>query len=159
MLGRGKTGCRTSTNIIATNVLIESLAEFRFAARADQLKDARAKVRKVATALGFDKETTDCIVFAVDEACANIIRHGYCEGMTGDIILNLSRNEHELVVRLTDFAEPVDVSSICARNLDEVRPGGLGVPLMNEIMDRVEYLDAPDNVGNILEMRKRLAAS
>jgi len=139
--------------------LTESLGELRFAARADQLKGARAEVRKAAEGLGFNSDTTNCIVLAVDEACTNIIRHGYSEEAAGDIILSLFRNGDELVVRLTDFTEPVDESSICPRDLKDVRPGGLGVHLMNEIMDRVEYLNAPDGVGNILEMRKRLTPS
>jgi sigma-B regulation protein RsbU (phosphoserine phosphatase) len=35
-----------------------------------------------------------------------------------------------------------------------VRPGGLGVHFIREIMDEVSYLPSPDQTGNLLSMKK-----
>jgi anti-sigma regulatory factor (Ser/Thr protein kinase) len=39
---------------------------------------------------------------------------------------------------------------------DELQPGGLGVCLIHDIMDKVEYLPAPVGQGNLLRMVKYL---
>jgi sigma-B regulation protein RsbU (phosphoserine phosphatase) len=41
------------------------------------------------------------------------------------------------------------------RDLDDVRPGGLGVHFMREIMDEISYLPQEGDYGNILRMVKR----
>jgi len=62
------------------------------------------------------------VVSAVDEACQNIIRHGY--GGNGEIVLEIRRNgPRQLEVQLIDFAPPVDLAKIRPRCLDDVRPG------------------------------------
>ena len=60
-----------------------------------------------------------------------------------------------LVILLRDFADPVDAAEIEPRDLDDVRPGGLGVHFMREIMDEISYLPREGDYGNILRMVKR----
>ncbi len=136
----------------------ERLARLRIPARADQLRRARAVVREAARVAGCSPESIDLIVLAVDEACANVIRHAYGPEGGGDIVLEVFRTPEDLCVRLTDFADPIDKSSIKPRDVDEVRPGGLGVHLIREIMDSFEFLEPIGTAGNVLEMRKRLSA-
>lgn len=136
----------------------ERLARLRFPAQADQLKKARSVVREAGRAVGCSPESIDLIVLAVDEACANIIRHAYGPGRVGDIVLELFRTPEDLCIRLTDFADSVDKSRIKCREVNEVRPGGLGVYLIQEIMDSFHFLEPEGTEGNVLEMRKRLSA-
>jgi len=137
----------------------EQLVEHRFAARANELPDVRTKVRSTAGGYGFSPETVNAMVLAVDEACANIIRHGYGDDDAGDILLEILSHENTIIFRLTDYAEPVDKDRIRPRDLDDIRPGGLGVHFMQEVMDEVEYVDPPEGIGNILELRKSIARS
>jgi hypothetical protein len=58
------------------------------------------------------------------------------------------------VIRLRDYARPVDTSTVRSRALDDVRPGGLGVHLIACLMDESGYLDAPMDVGNLFQMKK-----
>jgi sigma-B regulation protein RsbU (phosphoserine phosphatase) len=58
-------------------------------------------------------------------------------------------------VRVTDFAPPVDPETIKPRDLDDVRPGGLGTHFLREIMDTADFLPAPDGAGNLLRMTKK----
>ena len=135
----------------------EHLIEYRFPARADQLCEVRQKVRDTASHYGFEPHVVNGMVLAVDEACANIIRHAYEGVESGDIVLEILESDDKIIFRLIDFASPVDQQAIRSRNLEDVRPGGLGVHFMNEVMDEVEYVAPPKGVGNVLEMRKSIA--
>lgn len=126
-----------------------------FPARAEQLCDIRKAVADGASGLGCPAEQVGDVVLAVDEACQNIIRHGY-GGADGDIIVQIARDGAFLVVRLIDFAPPADLAKIAPRPLDEVRPGGLGTHFMRSVMDEVAFLPAPPGTGNLLQMIKRI---
>ncbi len=134
----------------------EHLLRFRFLARADQLQQLRKVVRGTVETQSCAPDIVDGIVLAVNEACMNIIQHAYAEQEAGEIILEILSCQDELVFRLTDFARPIDKSTIKSRDLDDIRPGGLGVYLIDEMMDKAVFLDPPDAKGNILEMRKRI---
>ncbi len=131
--------------------------ERRFDACPEELKQIREAVREATRGSGLDEETTGDVVLAVDEACQNIIRHAYggCEG--GEIELVLRVEDGSVVVELRDFASAVDPECVKGeRDLEEVRPGGLGTHFMRTLMDEVEFVECSDR-GNLLRMRKRLA--
>lgn len=137
----------------------QQVAELSFEARADQLREVRRRVREVAEGCGCDPESLDCIVLAVNEACMNIIQHAYGGDCSEKIMLRVVSDGDELVFRIIDFAEPVDECDIKSRDLDELRPGGIGVHLIHQVMDSVAFLECPEGVGNILELRKKTGVS
>src|SRR5690606_4213057 len=94
---------------------------------------------------------------AVDEACQNIIRHAYhgCDD-AGDIVIDFTRRGGAMVIDIMDFAEPVDPEKIRARDLNEVRPGGLGVHLIKSVCDEAQFVPPPPGVGNLFKLTKRL---
>jgi sigma-B regulation protein RsbU (phosphoserine phosphatase) len=134
----------------------QRVLELRFPARADQLHGVREAVRQRARAAGCSETCTGDIVLAVDEACQNIIRHAYCGDPEGSIVLEMERRDDELVVSLRDFAPEVDASRIRPRDLDDVRPGGLGTHFIRECMDRADFVPPPEGRGNLLRMVKRI---
>ena len=134
----------------------ELLLRQRFAARAGELRSVREAVRREAVAQGCASECTGDIVMAVDEACQNIIRHAYAGRGDGEIVLEIERAGEELVVSLRDFAPPVDPSRVRPRDLDDVRPGGLGTHLIQEVMDGAGFAPPPPGGGNLFRMRKRI---
>ena len=78
-------------------------------------------------------------MLGVDEACTNVIRHAYQGAVGRPIQLHLEADELELRFRLRDFAGPLEADKLQGRNLDEVRPGGLGLHLMKRVFDQVEF--------------------
>jgi sigma-B regulation protein RsbU (phosphoserine phosphatase) len=130
--------------------------ELRVPARADQLRVIRAAVRNQAEMAGCSEQCVGDVVMAVDEACQNIIRHAYDGKPGGEIVLAIERRSGELVFSLRDFAPPVDPRKIRPRELDDVRPGGLGTHLIRQVMDEAEYLRPPSGAGNLLRMVKRI---
>ena len=135
---------------------MERLERIHFLSKADKLKPVRSAVRDLAQRQGCNKENLDCMVMAINEACMNVMQHAYGDREDGEIILEFWKDTDDLVIRIYDFADKVDRSKIKSRDLDDVKPGGLGVHLIHKVMDKVEYMDTPNEQGNLLEMRKRI---
>jgi len=132
------------------------LLSHKFFSRPDQLKSVRAKVTAAVSSCGCIGNTIQDFVIAVDEACQNIIRHAYQGQPDGEIILEIYKENDDIVVLLRDFAHTVDPELIKPRDLDDVRPGGLGTHFMREVMDEVIFLPPPQEGGNLLKMKKRI---
>jgi len=97
--------------------------------------------------LGFSAAECRSITRAVDEALSNIMRHSYrgrLDQVIGVSCRRIQRRAHAgickgIEVLLIDSGPAIDPAKLCGRPLDEVRPGGLGLHLMRECMDSVEY--------------------
>ncbi len=130
--------------------------ELRTAARAAELKRIRDAVRETALTQGCGSECAADIVMAIDEACQNIIRHAYGKDRSGEIVLEVERQGEDLVFSLVDFAPRIDPARVKPRDLDDVRPGGLGTHLIREVMDSADFIEPPPGSGNLLRMVKRI---
>lgn len=133
----------------------EKLGEISFASQTEQLKHVRDQVRSIIEQQGCPHEYTESMILAINEACMNVIQHAYGSDKSGKIILEILQRDDQLIFRLIDFAKPVDQGSIKSRPLDEIRPGGLGVHFIREVMDSVTFVDCTGKAGNILEMKKK----
>jgi serine phosphatase RsbU (regulator of sigma subunit)/anti-sigma regulatory factor (Ser/Thr protein kinase)/transposase len=94
---------------------------------------------------------------AVDEACTNVVKHGY-KGRTGFIEVVVTGNQREFSIEIQDQGESFDLRNVKSPDLkmyvETRKRGGLGVFLMNQLMDDVRYRGGPE--GNVLTMSKRL---
>ena len=135
----------------------ERLLELSVPARADQLRVLRDAVRECLELCGASAECTVDVVMAVDEACQNIIRHAYRGDPDGTIDITIDlRPNGDLVFRIVDHAPTIDPSRVKPRDLDDVRPGGLGTHLIREVMDEAGFEAGPSGDGNLLRMVKRI---
>lgn len=121
----------------------------------------RAAVETALGVLGMESTAADRVVLAVDEAVTNVMRHAY-QGQSGQpiwVTVEPARYHDEPAARIIveDQAANVDLSRITTRSLDIVKPGGLGVCIIRDVMDSFEYSHRPDGVGVRLTMIKRLA--
>ena len=95
---------------------------------------------------------------AVDEACTNIITHGYERMNPGSIILNLHFEPDRVVVHITDFGHPFEpyepAKPDIEASLEEGLLGGFGLFFIYQTMDEIGYRTAED--GNHLEFVKWL---
>ncbi len=122
----------------------------------------RAALGKLCENIGFDGDTAGQVVLSVDEALTNIIRHA-CGGDPDQVIeiefFPCCDPGHEgLEIILRDYGKAIDPDQIKPRDLDEVRPGGLGLHIMKECMDIVEYTQA-EGGGTRLRMFKNLTST
>ena len=118
------------------------------------LAEVRALVRRVAAGASFDEQTTFNLMLAVDEACANIMRHAYGGDAEKDIVIHAALLPDAIEFRLRDYGRQVDPACIKSRDLDEVRPGGLGCFLIRHAFDEVEY-NTRFSTGTELRLLKR----
>jgi len=127
----------------------------KFPADTGQLKEMRDWIREVSIACGLSPSKSDKVIIGVNEACMNIIEHAYNK-CPGEIVIDIFRENTKLVFLITDFAPTVDSSKIKSRQLEDIRPGGLGVHFIREIMDDVEYLPGINGIGNVIRMKIKL---
>lgn len=104
--------------------------------------------------LGFDSRECTGVVLAVNEAYANVIQHCYQGDTTQRIDLTVSMTPQMLTIEMRDYGGKMDLACIRPRDLNEVRPGGIGTHLMCAIMDEVTY-DVSSDTGTVLRMSKR----
>ncbi len=127
------------------------------------LAPIRTAVDSLAQNTGFDRAAAGHIALAIDEAICNVIRHGYGGRADGEVTVSLWPVEERsepvaLWIEIEDRAKQVDPALIAPRNLDDVRPGGLGVHLIRELMDESRY-EARDGGGMRLTMVRRLPSA
>jgi sigma-B regulation protein RsbU (phosphoserine phosphatase) len=135
----------------------EELVRLEVSARPDRLKLVRRAVSEAVALCGCGETLARDLVIGVDEACQNVIRHAYGGDPEGEMIVEIRRKGDELIILLRDFAPPVDVDKIRPRDLDDLRPGGLGTHLIDQVMDEVAFLPPPPGGGNLLRMVKRIS--
>ncbi len=121
---------------------------------ADHTETIKNIISKTASKIGFDRKDISLIIVAVLEALSNIVKYAY-EQEVGKIEIRVLGESKTLKIFLRDYGKKVDEEKIVSRDLQDIRPGGLGVHFMKEIMDSVEYLPAKD--GNELRLIKKLA--
>jgi anti-sigma regulatory factor (Ser/Thr protein kinase) len=119
------------------------------------LEPVRTLIQEISVLVGLPRDAGAEVELAVTEGCANVIRHCYCNSDRERIDLSFTFADDVFEVRIDDYGKFVDPSRIKSRPLDEVRPGGLGVHLMQKVMDEVTYTKNRWG-GTSLTMRKRL---
>ncbi len=122
------------------------------------LPEVRERVAAWCAARGWSPEQAAEIALAIDEALSNVIRHAYASHADQRIELSL-RPVHDgqhgpgLEVRVRDFGRQCHPDEIRGRDLDDVRPGGLGVHIIRAMMNSISYSPA-EGGGMLLIMRK-----
>ncbi len=128
------------------NVPADNTIHVRISSMAAHLRIVRGMIEKACDMVGFDAETTGNVVLSVDEALTNIIKHAYGGAEDKPIEIDLTSicesGNQGLRIQLRDFGRQVDPSKIKSRDLSDVRPGGLGVHIMTECMDTVQFTPA-----------------
>lgn len=124
------------------------------------LTSVRGMIRSYVGSFGFANERADEIVLAVDEACSNAIRHAY--GGPCDKLYHLTMRSTKLWVEieLRDGGKPTPakaleiVKDMTPSDIDSIVPGGLGIPLIFGVFDKVEFQPGKTR-GNCVTMKLR----
>ncbi len=132
------------------------------------LSGTREFIYHIASRLGFTDEACGQMALAVDEAICNVIRHGYDRQAGHPIWLTITpvggvaapdaphdSPTQALRIVIEDEARQVDVNSIKSRDLDDIRPGGLGVHIIGEVMDEVRYEHRSPKGMRLTMLKKR----
>ena len=131
----------------------ELMIALRMPARAGSLRLLRCVLRDLTEQAGMSEAERGNVLLALNEACMNVIQHAYGNDPAGEIRLDILRSESALIFLLQDDAPSVDKNRVRPRDLADIRPGGLGVHFIHNIMDEVAFLDCAGQ-GNKLRMVK-----
>lgn len=96
---------------------------------------------------------------ALDEIISNVIRYGWKDSGEHQFIVRLSLLNNVVTVEIEDDAQPFNPLEVPApdldRPLDERPVGGLGIHLVRQVMDGLEY--QWQDGKNLLVMKKKIS--
>ena len=128
-----------------------------FAVSSSSLKEVRSFSRKVFEKLDIDQDLKDELVLAIAEAAQNIVKHAYQGQDTEDKMeIKISLDKGQLEIGFFDKGRPVDKENIRHRNIDDIKPGGLGTYFIQQIMDAVVFKEGEKPWINHLILTKNL---
>jgi len=126
--------------------------------RYDRLETISKFVGQAGQFAGLDEVAICRCQLAVDEACTNIIEHGYEGEGRGDIELCCEPGQGELVITISDQAKPFDPDAVpqptLNASLEDMQIGGLGLYFMRQVMDAVEF-SYEDGSNKLVLVKKR----
>ena len=142
------------------NVAIKSIAEQRdFVVSSSSLKEVRSFSREVFEKVNINQDLKDELVLAIAEAAQNIVKHAYKDIESNndkmEIKISLKKND-ELEIGFFDKGKPVDGAKVRHRNIDDIKPGGLGTFFIQQIMDAVVFKEGEKPWINHLVLTKNL---
>jgi len=117
--------------------------EITRAAELESLAAFRALVDEASGQTGLPNRTRIDLKLAIDEACTNIIEHGYAGMNAGSIIVALRFEPARVVVQITDFGHPFEPSPPPTPDtqaiMDDQTAGGFGLHIIYQTMHEVHY--------------------
>ena len=132
-----------------------ALPELRLRITSDpaNLASVRRAVEDFSAACGFREEARGQIVLCVNEALANVTRHAYGGAADRPVHLDATFADGLLRVTIRDWGSG-RVPPECMPKHDPLRPGGVGMVCLHELMDQITFAPQPD--GMLLTMERRL---
>ncbi|MBI5187661.1 MAG: ATP-binding protein [Nitrospirae bacterium] len=103
------------------------------------LSVVRSVIKKLCEIFNVEDSITEDLKLAVDEACTNIIRHAYRDDFTRKISIRLRVSRRRFQAIIEDDGEQTPEQALRGRDLDDVRPGGLGMHFIKKTFDEVRY--------------------
>lgn len=142
-------------------MLDKTRATLTIHSQTDELGRVRQFVREAALHFGFSVKDAEQIVTATDEACANIILHGYNSDPSHHINIGIETNGKSFTVIIDDDGKSYDLRKHVPPDmkvyLEKRRRGGLGIKLIHTLVDNIEYIAYGSH--NRLMLIKRLPDS
>lgn len=125
----------------------------------ESLEDFREFIKQHCKGVpGITEEVLYDVQLAVDEACTNIITHGYADMDPGSVILDLEVDPERLTLSLTDFGHSFEPGRApvpdADASIEERELGGFGLFFIHQTMDEVNYRVTED--GNTIILIKYL---
>ena len=133
---------------------MSDILRFSVPGKPEYVSMIRLAVSSAANTAGFNIEEIDDIKIAVSEACTNVVCHGQLnENDVYEVICNIGENE--FFISVEDKAGGYDVDEYKKPSIDELKPGGMGLYIIQALMDKVDIVSQVGQ-GTKIEMIKYL---
>jgi len=134
------------------------VVELRIPSELGYEKIARETVASVAQRMGFSQERIADIKLAVAEACTNAIAYGAQTNAPAKIMIVATADDEKLDILVKDpgTGSPPP-TRLTAPNIHkmisgEAKFGGMGLYIINKLVDKAEFLPGDGNSGNQFHM-------
>lgn len=101
------------------------------------------------------------MVLAVDEVCANLMIHSHKCNPKETIELFIDVQSQEVIFEIKDTGNGFNLNNYQEPTIKEIvvekKKGGLGLMLVNRIMDKVEFIKNDDS--NVCRLKKKISTS
>lgn len=115
-------------------------------------------VDEVCENVGFDMSTTFKLNLAIEEAVVNVMSYAYPAGTKGDVDIDAEADDEQLKFVISDSGTPFDPTQKAkvdtTLSAEERGIGGLGIHLIRQIMDTINYERVDGK--NVLTLRKKI---
>ena len=117
--------------------------EITIPAQMPYLRQVRDFIEEIGTRFNFEQKVINSFKLVVDEACTNIIRHGYRDIKNGQIAVRAIVRRLSLTIVLIDNGKSFDPRQVQDPDLQKYvsigKKGGLGIFMMRKLMDDIKY--------------------
>ena len=100
-------------------------------------------IKSVTEKLGIETPLARKLRLAVEEAVVNVINYAYPAGTEGDVTIKIMSDGHTLRFQIIDTGVPFDPTkkekADTTLSIEERQIGGLGIFLVRELMDTINY--------------------
>ena len=124
-----------------------------------EIERMRTFVLSVCREQGATDEFAKDVNLAVEEAVVNIVNYAYKKGTRGPVDIFANQTDEQLMFRIEDWGTAFDPTQAADADttlpLEQRNIGGLGIHLVRQIMDTIEYQRTEDG-RNVLLLGKRL---
>ena len=131
--------------------------KLEFSSHPGNLALMRSFVRHFLDSMPISERDRTLMVLGVDEACTNIIRHAYDLRYDQLIALSLEARQDCVRMRLRDYGMQPSAEALHRRRDNVIRPGGLGLMMIRNAFDQVDYILR--RRGTELVLTKKIAGS
>ena len=120
-----------------------SKEEIQIPAQMSYLKEVREFIERIGKKYKFSDKVINSFKLVIDEACTNIIRHGYRDIKNGKITIRAIIRRRSLTMVIIDQGisfDPRQVSNPDLKKYVQIgKKGGLGIFMMRKLMDDIKY--------------------
>ncbi len=120
-----------------------SKEEIQIPAQMSYLKEVREFIERIGKKYKFSDKIINSFKLVIDEACTNIIRHGYRDIKNGKITIRAIIRRRSLTMVIIDQGisfDPRQVSNPDLKKYVQIgKKGGLGIFMMRKLMDDIKY--------------------
>src|SRR3954465_6314897 len=116
------------------------------------LASTRRAVEMFAAQCGFDETARGEIGLVINEALANVMRHAYQGATDQPIELSAQKTDEGIHLTIRDWGLGVNPMDLPPKKHDPMKPGGVGLICMRQMMDDIQFQKQPD--GMLLTMSR-----
>jgi serine/threonine-protein kinase RsbW len=123
--------------------------EVKMPAKPEYVGVIRLTLSGIASRMGYAYEEIEDLKIAVSEACTNAVQHAYKDNASGETIVGFGIYENKLEIMIADNGESFNFEQTRSKlgpysassATDQLVEGGLGLYLMETLMDEVHVFD------------------